>query len=73
MRFISKDKIIQHFVTQLKIMIVLNPSNSLRNLKTMNCWNAVVSLPYFTEKIKDLRRVSKFLRKINSTKMLWRL
>ena len=72
MRFILRDKITQLFVTQLKTMIVLNQFNSLKNLKTMNCWNAVVSLPSFTEKTKDLRRVSKFLRKISSTKMRWR-
>lgn len=72
MKFILRDKITQLFVTQLKTMIVLNQFNSLKNLKIMNYWNAVVSLLSFTEKTKGLRKVSKFLRKISSTKMLWR-
>jgi hypothetical protein len=72
MRSILRDKIIQLFVTQLKTTIVLNQFNLLKNLKTMNFWNVVVSLPSFTEKTKDLRRVSKFLKKISSTKMPWK-
>ena len=72
MRSILRDKIIQLFVTQLKTTIVSNQFNLLKNLKTMNFWNVVVSLPSFTEKTKDLRRVSKFLKKISSTKMPWK-
>jgi hypothetical protein len=72
MRSILRDKIIQLFVTQLKTTIVSNQFNLLKNLKTMNFWNVVVSLPFFTEKTKDLRRVSKFLKKISSTKMPWK-
>ena len=70
MRSILRDKIIQLFVTQLKTTIVSNQFNLLKNLKTMNFWNVVVSLPFFTEKIKDLRRVAKDLGELTDDNTL---